>query len=343
MSATENKINWKKVDECSNYGANPKGCIYVPYGYPDFVNPFTTAFATDGVDIDPKWELPKKVAVTTAITGNMFNKSINPNLPETPEEITKSIREVIKAGGQCIHVHVHDEYNMPSLEPELFHQVIDPLREEFPNVRFDGCIVPSNEKQWNQMTELIKEKFFDVVIVNTLTAFNGDALFSKPPHLMIEKTRLALENDQIPLFAVNNPGDIDNADRYLIKTGLMDKQTYWGVLPALPGCCPMHSPKAMVEGLMIMVNRIREIDPNAVIQVCCAGRASGFLATMGLLLGCNIRVGMEDTVYKLPSSDEIISSNAERFIWAKNMAESLGYEVATGEEWVKQVRGEIKL
>jgi 3-keto-5-aminohexanoate cleavage enzyme len=187
MSIKTNKINWEKVNETLE--ANNKGTIYIPYGFPDFVNPYGTVFADAGVVVDPKWNLPKKVTVSTALTGAMYNKRLNPNLPETREEILKSAREVIKAGCTSVHIHVRDEdrYNMPDLNYDSFHAIVDPLREEFPHVAFDGCIVPSDEKQWNDMIKLAKENFFDICIVNTLAAFNGDSLFAKPPHLMIEK------------------------------------------------------------------------------------------------------------------------------------------------------------
>ena len=41
------------------------------------------------------------------------------------------------------------------------------------------------------------------------------------------------------------------------------------------------------------------------------GRASLHLATLGLLMGLHVRVGMEDTVWKWPHSDEMIQRNVD--------------------------------
>lgn len=82
-----------------------------------------------------------------------------------------------------------------------------------------------------------------------------------------------------------------------------------------------------------MVERIREVDPGAFITVCCAGRASKYLVTLALLLGLNIRVGHEDTVWRYPHKDEKIKSNAEEVRWAVTIARMLGREVMTPSEF----------
>ncbi|MFQ7451461.1 MAG: 3-keto-5-aminohexanoate cleavage protein [Flavonifractor plautii] len=76
--------------------------------------------------------------MTTAIVGAMHNKRFNPNHPMTPEEIYNSAREACLAGAPSIHLHVRDEQGYSVLDPDLFHQVIDPLKEEFPEVVIDG-------------------------------------------------------------------------------------------------------------------------------------------------------------------------------------------------------------
>ena len=40
-----------------------------------------------------------------------------------------------------IHVHVRDANGFNGLDMKLYHEVLDPLREEFPDVVVDGCVV----------------------------------------------------------------------------------------------------------------------------------------------------------------------------------------------------------
>lgn len=341
MSVKNNKVKWDKVQECFDNPQFPNSAISIPFGWPLLCNPLTTAFGD--IDVDPQWHMPKKIAVHTAITGAFINKALNPNQPIEAAEAKAEIRKLCEAGAEMIHIHTRDEVGLPNIDYDRLLDYMDSVKADFPNVMFNACIVPSNPEEYQLTKRIIEDRTFNDNVVNCVASYNGDFLFVKPPHMMIDKARLILENGQVPQIAVTGPGDIDNADRYLIKSGLIDGRTYWGVLIGLPGGIPAHSPKAMIEGLMIMINRIREIDPGAVINVASSGRASRFLNTFALLQGCDIRVGMEDTIWKYPHSNEKLTSNVEAFLWAKNMVESLGYEMATAQEYLQNIRGEITL
>ena len=67
--------------------------------------------------------------------------------------------------------------------------------------------------------------------------------------------------------------------------------------------------------------------------MCAAGRASSFAAAQALLMGLNIRVGMEDAVWKYPHRNDKISSNAKQFTEACTMAGLLGRDVMTAREY----------
>ena len=97
----------------------------------------------------------------------------------------------------------------------------------------------------------------------------------------------------------------------------------------------MRNPFAMVDVLMHYVRRIKEIDEDSNIMVCAAGRAGTYLATMALLLGLNIRIGMEDTVWLYPHQDIKISSNLQTFNKFRQIIESLGREITTADEYRK--------
>jgi 3-keto-5-aminohexanoate cleavage enzyme len=95
----------------------------------------------------------------------------------------------------------------------------------------------------------------------------------------------------------------------------------------------MHSPEAMADGLLRMVRLIREVDAKGIIAVCAAGRASTYLATMAVLMGLHVRVGMEDTIWKWPHREETLSSSAEHFRSVRDIALLLGREVMTPGEY----------
>ena len=207
--------------------------------------------------------------------------------------------------------------------------MIAPLRERYPEVMFDGCLVAVTDEESKAMEPTMKSGLFDALPVNTTAICCGDSMFFKPPHVVIEKARIVQDAGCKPIISVYDDGDIDNARRFLVASGVLKKPYYWLILPALPGCSPMHNPEQMVDGLMRMVRSIRDIDRDAFILVCAAGRASTYLATFAVLLGLHVRVGMEDTLWPYPHRDDIIKRNVDHFLQMKSIAELLGRELMT--------------
>ena len=326
----KDKVNWDYIEEWKQ--KEEFKAIWIPYGLPEIVDPHGTKYGID-VEVQPKWKVPRKVNVCQTIVGAFHSKRGNPNHPIEPDQIRDQALACLEAGAPNIHIHVRgkDGYNV--LDPELFHYVIDPIREQYPDRIVCGCLVPFQQGEWPKMIKCLEDGLFDQTPINTVAAYCGDTLFVKPPHVMIEKTRIIQELGVKAQIAVYSDGDIDNADRYLIKTGLLEKPYYWIVLPTLPGGSPMQNPKAMVEVLMHYTNRIKEIDEDCQIVVCASGRASIYLATFALLLGFHIRVGMEDTVWRWPHRDEQIKNNLESFKATKQLVELLGRELIEPAEY----------
>jgi len=337
----KDNVRWDIVEQFSEqYG---KHAYSIPFGAPNVTHPTNTIFAEDSVDVQPRWNTPDKIIVSTTIVGAFYNKSGNPNHPTTFEEIYQSAREVCKAGAPILHIHVRNEQGFNVLDPVQLIDIFKRIKDEFPEVAIDTCLVPMDEASWDKFIQMLDTGLIESSPVNTCATYCGDFLLVKYPHVMLAKAKKLLEYGVRTRVAVYNDGDIDNADRWLFKTGLMEtgatgKPSYWGVLPALPGGTPMNSPKAMVEGLMFMCNRIQEIDKDAIIQVCASGRASTYLATQAILLGHHLRVGMEDTVWRWPHKNDHITSNAECFLQYKQLCELLGRQVVTPKEY-RQILG----
>jgi 3-keto-5-aminohexanoate cleavage enzyme len=271
--------------------------------------------------------------VQSAITGAFYTRTANPNQPITTDEILKDAQECARAGASAIHLHMRGDNGYNVLDRERFKAVVNPLREEFPGISVDGCYVTALAGEWDEMKLALDDKILDGVPVNTAVLYNGDALFAKPAPLMLEKTRLILESGAAPIVAVYTDADVNNAERFLFRSGLLGPGQVWCVLPSIPGASPMENPHQMFTGLLRLVQLVRDVDPEAKILVCAAGRASVFLATAAALLGLHIRVGMEDTVWKYPHKDEKLTSNLEAFLQIKTIVEALGRQVATPAEY----------
>lgn len=325
-----NRIDWNRVTDTATRNGNRM--IWKPYGIPDVVDPFQSAFAP-GLEVLPAWDIPETVVVSAALTGAFFSRDANPNQPITTSELLGEARASLDAGATTVHVHVRDDRGYNVLDPDRFSAVIDPLRATYPEVVADGCLVCALDGEWERMREVLDRRTLDVVPVNTTAVYCGDSLFAKPAHMMIDKARLVQESGAKVQIAVYADADVDNAARFLIRPGVLTKPYYWIVLPALPGCSPMHNPRQMIEGLTRIVHAIYDLDAESVILVCAAGRASSYLTALAMTMGLHVRVGMEDTVWMWPHRDELIASNAEQVRACVSLAGLLGRRVATSAEY----------
>lgn len=334
------KIKWDVVKQLSEKYGDLSATFY--YGMPSVTDPINTIIATDDVIVQPKWDIPDKVIISTTVCGSFYGKKANPNHPVGMDEIYQSAREICLAGAPVVHLHVRNDEGYNRLDPERFKRIVYPLKDEFPDVMFDFCLVPRYEGDWERLREMLESGIVEITPINTAAAYCGDMLLTKAPHVIVQKARMVQEYGVIPRVAVYTDGDIDNADRWLFKTGLIDtgatgRPSYWGVLPALPGGSPMNNPDQVAEGLLHLTNRIKTIDKDAIIQVCSSGRASSYLAAQAIMLGHHVRIGMEDTIWRWPHKDEMLKSNAQTFLEFKELAHILGREVATANEYRQMI------
>lgn len=328
------KINWDIINK--GVQRERERMIWRPYGAPTVLDLEKSSFHDEPISVP--WQIPESIAVSVAITGAFFRRDQNPHQPITPAEIRNSARECLQAGASTVHIHVRDDNGYNVLSLDRFSEVIKPLKAEYPDLSVDGCLVPALEGEWAEMKRVFAAKLLDGAPINTTATYIGDSLFAKPAPVMIEKVRLINEAGAVPEIAVYTDGDVSNADRFLIKSGLIQGPAFWLILPALPGCSPMENPRQMVEGLTRTVTTIRDIDPDGVIMVCAAGRASMYVATLAAAMGLHIRVGMEDTYWLWPHRDDRIQSNAQCFNLAAKLAEVLGRRVATRQEYTAMLK-----
>ena len=208
--------------------------------------------------------------------------------------------------------------------------------------RFGDRVVMDGNAQLGPTTEIkcapILEQMLEVSPVNTTAVHvSGTILGSTRPVCQFQ-TELFQDYGCKPQIAVHDSGHVENAKRWLIDTGLLKKPYYWIIVPGIPGSLMMTSPIEMVEGMALMVRRIRDVEPTSEICVTMGGRASGYVIAQAMLMGLHVRVGMEDTIYMYPHRPDLIKRNADVVAWAAQLARQLGREPMTAAEYRKMLR-----
>ena len=142
--------------------------IWKPYGAPAILD--LERSALHDAPISVPWSIPDKIAVSVAITGAFFREDQNPNQPLTPASIRDSAMAVLDAGASTVHIHVRDDkgYNVVSLE--RFDAVIRPLKDKYPDLVVDGCLVPALDGEWQEMRRVLEARLLDAAPVSALPA-----------------------------------------------------------------------------------------------------------------------------------------------------------------------------
>jgi 3-keto-5-aminohexanoate cleavage enzyme len=72
--------------------------------------------------------------ITVAITGSLPRKKDNPAVPITVAEQVESTQEAFEAGATLAHLHVRNEDESPSSDPEKFARLLEGLKKHCPGM-----------------------------------------------------------------------------------------------------------------------------------------------------------------------------------------------------------------
>lgn len=277
------------------------------------------------------WDVPKKIAIGVAFTGSFIDKRQNPNQPYTVTEILEQAYACIEAGATSLHFHVRDKNGANIGDVEEYRKIIDPIRKKYGDkVIIDGC--PVFGSTFKDACAPVTAGLFEVGIVNPVCTFVSDNVRWLPPPSIRAQCEYFQALGKKVLCSVHDTASIGNIERFLIRPGILKKPYYFGILVDLPGMAYTPHPKALIEHVILIVNRLKELDPDCRMNIACAGRASLFAVTLGIMLGLDVRVGTEDTVWRLPHKNEKWESNVQAFLHAKALCELLGREIADAKE-----------
>src|SRR5918997_5551944 len=74
------------------------------------------------------------VVIAVAITGSLPRKKDNPAVPVTPAEQIESTHEAYEAGATLVHIHVRNDDESPSSDPERFRLVQEGVVKHCPGM-----------------------------------------------------------------------------------------------------------------------------------------------------------------------------------------------------------------
>src|SRR5215468_1094748 len=283
-------------------------------------------YAREKFDVagQPKWKVPDVVVIEAAVSGDHYQDPARRQGAKNARELAKQeALSAIGAGASAVHFSAYDMDGKRSGNIDDYRHMVDSCREKFGY----GFLANCNSLYGDTFEQKLSAVYADIAeeaVVNCVYRFH--------PKFLQASVEVMEAHGCRPHLTVRDTIEISNAYDYLIKPGLVHKPYSWLIYPNFDGIA-FPDARAMHTGLQFMVDRIRDIDPDSVIMVGCNGRASIFLCSTAMTMGLNVRVGMEDSNWLHPHTDEVCPDNATSVRRAVELGKLLGRRPATGDDY----------
>ena len=266
------------------------------------------------------------VIITCALTGAGDTSGRSPLVPVTPKQIAEAAVEAAKAGATVVHCHVRDpKTGQFSRDVALYRELMERIREADIDIIVnltagmggDLHIGPGeNPMEFGPNTDLVgpltrlahvEELLPEICTLDcgTLNFGDGDTIYVSTPAQLRAGAKRIQELGVKAELEIFDTGHLWFA-KQMIKEGLLDDPLFQLCL-GIPWGAPADttSMKAMVDNL----------PANAVWAGFGIGRMQMPMAAQAVLLGGNVRVGLEDNLWLdrgvLASNGQLVERAAE--------------------------------
>ena len=283
--------------------------------------------------------LASEVFITCAVTGSADSVAKNPHVPVTPAQIAAAALEAHAAGAAIVHLHVRDpQSGLASRDPALFREVVQRIRSEHRGVILNltggmgGDILFGPEHEPLALrpgTDFVgpQERIAHVLdLVPEIGSLDcgslnfDEQLYGTTPSFLRSMARAYQSRRILPELEVFELGHIELA-KQLLAEGLIDRPPLFQLCLGIKYGAPASS-----ESMQAMRD---SLPPGSRWSAFGLGRMQMPMVAQSVLLGGNVRVGLEDNLYL---DKGILATNAQLVTRARAIIELLGVRVLTAAE-----------
>lgn len=282
------------------------------------------------------------VMITCAVTGDDTKVTKSPHCPVTPEQIASSAIEAARAGAAIVHIHVRDpETGAFSMQTRHYREVVKRIRESKVDVIVNLtcgmggyiCVGPkgledtpapgtdfvSQEERMRHVIELCNEGLYRPEIATldcgSLNFGDGNRAYVSTPDYLRRGAGILRELRVKPELEVFDTGNLWFV-RKMVDEGLIPAPALIQLCAGIPYGVP-----ADVGHLLAMVNTL---PAGSVWTSFAISRMQMPWVAQSILLGGNVRVGLEDNLYL---SRGVYASNAQLVEKARTIIEAMGARI----------------
>ena len=294
--------------------------------------------------------MAEKVIISCAITGAIHTPSMSDALPVTPEQIARASIEAAEAGAAIIHLHARDpETGAPTPDPGVFMRFLPVIKQSTDavvnittggglNMTLDDrlaapllakpemCSLNMGSMNFNISRAADRVKTWKHDWEKPYLARTVDHIFRNTfGDIAGIVERLGKAHGTRFEFECYDVGHLYNLayclDQKTVEPPLF-VQTIFGILGGIG---------AEERNLLFMKETADRLFGDAYVwSVLAAGRHQMAFTTMAGIMGGNVRVGLEDSLYI--GKGQLAKSNAEQVAKIRRILEELSLEVASPAE-----------
>ncbi len=294
--------------------------------------------------------MAKPVIITCAPTGGIHTPTMSPHLPITPSQIATAAIEAAEAGASIIHLHARDpETGKPDPRPETFMQFLPVIKQSTDaviNISTGGGLGMTIDERLAAATSASPEMAslnmgsLNFGIFPMLEKYSEWQHDWEPEFLEMTRDFIFPNTFKTIEYALKTLGEghgtrfefecYDLGHLYnlawFVDKGMVKPpffiQMVFGILGGVG---------ADLDNLMHMHSIAQKLFGDQYEwSVLAAGRHQMSFATQSAMLGGNLRVGLEDSLYIGPG--KLAESNADQVRKIRGIVESLGLTIATPTE-----------
>ena len=284
------------------------------------------------------------VIITCAVTGDDTKVTKSPHCAVTPEQIAATAIEAAQAGAAIVHIHVRNpETGTFSMETKYYREVVKRIREsnvdvivnltcgmggyivvgdnglsDTPAAGSDFC---SQEDRMRHVIDLCNEGKYrpDIATLDcgSLNFGDGNRAYVSTPNYLRKGCQILKDlgvKAELEVFDTGNLWFV----RQLIKEDLIPA-------PALVQLC-MGIPYGVPADTGHLLAMVNTLPADTIWTSFAISRMQMPWVAQSILLGGNVRVGLEDNLYL---SRGVYASNAQLVTKARTIIEAMGARILT--------------
>ena len=279
-----------------------------------------------------------EVIITCAVTGSGETAEKHPDLPKSPEQIAAAAIEAAEAGAAVAHIHVRDpQTGEAGRKLEWYQEVVERVRASSTDVVLNltagmgGDFMPDKEDPGkggpgtdmatpDERLAHVKKLHPEICTLDCGTQNYSTTAYVSTPDMLREMAKIIQELGVKPEIEVFELGQIWFA-KQLIKEGLIVEPPLFQLCMGIP-----WTAEANAENMLALRNMLPE---NSVWAGFGISRMQMPMVAQAMILGGNVRVGLEDNLYLKRG---VLASNGQLVERAVEIIERLGGSIMSPQQ-----------